>query len=76
MLIAKVIRDEDGLNIGEEYEVDYISMGQSHTSIILLNLKEGVKNPFNSVIFKFYENNEELDIYSDSRYNPYMDTLI
>jgi len=76
MLIAKVIRDEDGLNIGEEYEVDYISMGQSYTSIILLNLKEGVKNPFNSVIFKFYENNEELDIYSDSRYNPYMDTLI
>ena len=72
MITARVTRDEDGLKIGELYEVSHISMGQSYTSIYLETPKEGTKNPFNSVIFEFYEYGEELDIYSDSRFNPYL----
>ena len=72
MITARVTRDEDGLKIGELYEVSYISMGQSYTSIYLEKPKEGTKNPFNSVIFEFYEHGEELDIYSDRRFNPYL----
>ena len=72
MILAKVTRNEDGLNIGEVYEVSHISMWQSYTSIYLETPKEGTKNPFNSVIFDFYENDEELDIYSDPRFNPYL----
>jgi len=72
MITAKVTRDEDGLKIDEVYEVRYISMGQSYTSIYLETPKEGTKNPFNSVIFEFYEDDEELDIFSDHRFNPYL----
>ena len=72
MITAKVIIDKDGLKIDELYEVSHISMGQSYTSIYLEKPKEGTKNPFNSVIFEFYEHGEELDIYSDSRFNPYL----
>lgn len=72
MITAKVIRDEDGLNKGEVYEIDHISMGQSYTSIYLKTPKDGTKNPFNSVIFDFYEDDEELYIYSDYRFNPYL----
>lgn len=72
MITAKVIKSEEGLLEGEEYEVSCIDMGQSYTSICLENPKEGTKNPFNSVIFEFYEDEEELNIYSDYRFNPYL----
>lgn len=72
MITAKVIRDEDGLTKDEVYEIKKISMGQSYTSIYLKTPKEGTKNPFNSVIFDFYENDEELNIFSDHRFNPYL----
>lgn len=72
MVKAKVVRNEDGLIKGEVYEVEDISMGQSYTSIYLKNPKEGTKNPFNSVFFKFYENGKKLDIFSDRRFNPYI----
>lgn len=72
VIMAKVTRDEDGLKIDEVYQVSSISMGQSYTSICLEEPKEGTKNPFNSVIFDFYENDEKLDIYSDHRFNPYL----
>ena len=72
MITARVTRDEGGLKIDELYEVSHISMGQSYTSIYLETPKEGTENPFNSVIFEFYEHGEELDIYSDSRFNPYL----
>ena len=72
MITVKVKRNEDGLNIGEVYEVRHISMGQSYTSIFLESPKEATKNPFNSVIFDFYEDGEELDIFSDHRFNPYL----
>lgn len=72
MVKAKVVRNEDGLTKGEIYKVEHISMGQSYTSIYLINPKEGTKNPFNSVYFEFYENKKKLDIYSDRRFNPYI----
>lgn len=71
-MIAKVVRSEDGLSIGEEYVVDGISMGQSYTYITLMNPKQGTKNPFNSVIFDFYEDGKKINIYKDKRYNPYL----
>lgn len=72
MITAKVLKDYDGLNKDEIYEVKHISMGQSYTSIYLKVPKDDTKNPFNSVIFDFYENGEELDIYSDHRFNSYL----
>lgn len=73
MITAKCIKKSDeyhkhDLKVEEEYEINYISMGQSHTSILLKN-KKGI---YNSVIFKFYEDGKEIDIYSDSRFNPYL----
>ena len=75
MIKARVIRTDDGLIEGEEYEVESVSMGQSYTSICLTTPKEGTKNPFNSVIFNFFEDNKELNIYSDNRFNPYLNIL-
>lgn len=73
MIIAKCIKESDkyhkhDLEVEEEYEVNYISMCQSHTSILLKDKEE----IYNSVIFKFYENGNELDIYHDKRFNPYL----
>ena len=85
MIIAKCIRNKIGnweddsmyLQIGKKYEVDYITMGQSHTNV---HLKDKLKNKitgkfvscFNSVYFDFYENGEPIDIFSDTRFNPYI----
>lgn len=68
MITAECCKKSDDLEIGKQYEVDCISMGQSHTSIVLKN-KSGI---YNSILFKFYENGKEIDIYSDSRFNPYL----
>lgn len=58
-----------GLEKDEKYEVDYISMGQSHTDIYL----KDIEGCFNSVQFKFQEaNGAPVDIYRDPRYNPYL----
>lgn len=57
-----------GLKVGERYEVEDLSMGSSHTSVYLKN----VKGSFNSVQFEFEENGEPIDIYNDPRYNPYL----
>ena len=58
-----------GLKIGEKYEVDYISMGQSYTSIYL----KGIEGCFNSVQFEFQEaSGAPVNIYRDPRYNPYL----
>lgn len=58
---------EVGLVVGEKYEVDYISMGQSDTSVYL----KGVKGVFNSIQFDFEEDGEPIDIYTNPKYNPY-----
>lgn len=51
------------------YEVYHIDMGQSHTHISLV----GIEGSFNSVNFEFYEDNKLIDIFSDKRFNPYLD---
>lgn len=75
MITAKVIRksqDDTWLNhdleYGKTYEVEGIDMGQSYTSIYLKDMQ----NPYNSVIFEFYEDSKPLDIYLDTRFNPYI----
>lgn len=79
MLVAKYNYPENGyegtrefarsnLKLGEEYEVDFISMGQSYTSIYLF----GYEFPFNSVLFDFYEDGKEVNIYKSPKYNCYL----
>ena len=43
-------------------------MGQSSTSVYL----DGFDHPFNSVQFTFFENKQEIDIFRDARFNPYI----
>lgn len=51
------------------YEVGKISMGQSHTSVVLKNIR-GV---FSSVQFDFYDKDKKLiDIYNMPEYNHYV----
>ena len=57
-----------GLKVGERYEVEDLSMGGSHTSIFLKNI-DGV---FNSVQFEFFEDEQEVDIYRNPKYNGYL----
>ena len=75
MITAKVIRESQDdwwlnhdLEYGKEYEVRGIDMGQSYTSVYLKDMR----NPYNSVIFEFYEDGKPLDIYRDTRFNPYI----
>lgn len=68
-MVTQSVQKKTGLKVGEKYEVDYISMGQSYTSIYL----KGVEGCFNSVQFEFQEaNGAPVNIYRDSRYNPYL----
>lgn len=55
--------------LGDKFEIEAISMGQSYTSF---TLKEFPKKSFNSVNFDFEEDGKELDIFSDKRFNPYL----
>ena len=57
-----------GIKVGDRFTVTDIDMGQSSTSIYL----EEHSSSFNSVFFEFEENGEEINIYSDDRYNPYL----
>lgn len=75
MITAKVIKKSQNytwlnhdLEYGKEYEVEDIDMGQSYTSIYLKDMK----NSYNSVIFEFYEDGKPLNIYRDTRFNPYI----
>lgn len=75
MITAKVIKesqDDEWLNhdleYGKMYEVEDIDMGQSYTSVYIVNKPY----PYNSIIFEFYENGKLLDIYKDARFNPYL----
>jgi hypothetical protein len=56
-----------GLKVGEKYEVNYISMGQSNTSVYL----KDIKGVFNSVQFDFEEDGKPINIYDSPKYNPY-----
>lgn len=80
MLYAKFMRPNSGhngdieyakkadLKAGEKYEVEYLSMGQSHTSVYL----KSIEGCFNSVQFDFEEKGRPVDIYSSPKYNPYL----
>lgn len=57
-----------GLVLGAFYDVTNIIMGQSNTAIYLA----GYEQPFNSVHFEFFENNKQVDIFKDRRFNPYI----
>ncbi len=59
---------EKSLTLGESYPIRSINMGQSNTSVYL----EGFKVGFNSVFFDFFEDGQEINIYRDARFNPYM----
>lgn len=56
------------LEVGNEYEVEFIDMGQSYTSIYLVDFKK----PFNSVLFDFFEGGKEIDIFKSPKYNVYL----
>ena len=56
------------LELNNEYEVESVEMYRSYTDIKLKN----IDRKFNSVIFEFYENCNEIDIYNDPRYNLYI----
>lgn len=63
------ILKKNNIKIGDKFEVEDVSMGQSNTSITL----KGFKNVFNSVHFRFEdESGSEINIYCDHRYNPYL----
>ena len=74
MVTAKVIKDVNPmsdekyqeLEVGKEYIVEDISMGQSLTYVQL----EGVNNFINSICLDFYEDRKELN--NDKRFNPYL----
>lgn len=79
MLHAKYIYPKNGtasdqkhakkyLSTGGLYKVERVNIGGSFTDIYLT----GVKTPFNSVQFEFYENGKKIDIYKDPRFSPYI----
>lgn len=63
---------QKNLTLGESYEVNHISMGQSHTYIFL----EEIDGCFNSVNFEFYEDGKPINIFKDPRYNPYLRRVV
>lgn len=56
------------LVVGSFYNVEEVSMGQSSPSIKLYGMNYG----FNSVMFEFYKDGKEHDIFDDPEYNPYL----
>ena len=56
------------LTLNQRYEVSYVSMGQSHTTIKLKDFPKGV---FNSISFEFYHDDEPIDLVDFPEYNPY-----
>ena len=75
MIAAKCIKDYNpfdksrylGLEIGQMYEVEKISMGASYTFV---SLKDKPGRSYNSVCFEFYEDDKPLNIYRDKRFYP------
>ena len=68
-IIATYIgENKDGLEKGARYEVEEIHMEQSNTSVIL----KGCVLAYNSIDFIFTENGQEIDIYRDKDFNPYI----
>lgn len=55
------------LNVGEDYPVTMINMGQSSTSVFL----EDKRGSYNSVHFDFYHGEKEINIYKSGLINGY-----
>lgn len=55
------------LNIGEDYPVTMIDMGQSSTTVFLEDYKRG----YNSIHFEFYHGERKIDIYKSGLINGY-----
>ena len=51
----------------DRFDVESIDMGQSGTNIKI----HGMSKIFNSVYFKFYLHNKEIDIYGSGLFNTY-----
>lgn len=67
--IDQEILKKNNIKIGDKFEVEDVSMGQSNTSITL----KGFKDVFNSVNFRFEdESGDVINIYDNPRYNPYL----
>lgn len=56
------------LEVGKEYCVVDVCMGQSNTSIRL----DGISGGFNSVNFDFFKDGKPHNIYKDPDINPYI----
>lgn len=57
------------LKINERYAVEDIFMGQSNTSITLMD----IPGSFNSIQFEFETSNgNPIDIFKSKKYNPYL----
>lgn len=53
----------------KRYKVKEINMGQSRSSFEI----EGFDRlKFNTVLFKFFDGDKEIDIFADARFNPYL----
>lgn len=57
------------LVLNQVYEVEWVSMGQSYTSI---TLKGFPNRHFNSVSFDFYHDDELIKLQDFPEYNPYL----
>lgn len=67
-IMAKPINNcYDDLEVGKQYAVSRIDMGQSYTSVFL----EGKKSAYNSIRFAFYIGESEIDIYKSGLINGY-----
>lgn len=60
-------RPADQLEVGKEYPVERVNMGQTTTDIHISGL-----GCFNSVQFDFFEDGKPIDIYRSPKYNPYL----
>lgn len=67
-IMAQPIDDHYEMATDSRYEVDDIQMGQSSTSITIMGFGN---RPFNSIHFKFYLRDKEIDIYSSGLINRY-----
>ena len=79
MITAKVVKltggyrfdkehfDKLNAEIGDEYEVVEISIGQSSSKVQLQN-----GGFYNTVYFEFYEDGVKFDIFKDKRFNCYL----
>lgn len=67
-IMAQPIDDHYETATDRRYEVDDIQMGQSNTRITLMGFGN---KAFNSIHFKFYLHDREIDIYNSGLINRY-----